>query len=130
MPNRGDKLYKCWNGKLETVTFVEESIGAGYEGVLYGLTWVVRAQVNRDETTLPIRRRIRCSIGSYFTTEKAAWKAELASYKAGLKQQIKQRHELTAIIKETRQTIKELKGKVGIKPRLTNAELNSGWKSA
>lgn len=125
MPNRGDKLYKCWNGKLETVTFVEESIAEG----AYAPTWVVRAQVNRDETTLPIRCRIRCSIDSYFTTEKAAWKAELASYKAGLKQQIKQRHELTAIIKETRQTIKELKGKVGIKPRLTNAELNSGWKS-
>ena len=67
----------------------------------------------------------RCSIGSYFTTEKAAWKAELASYKAGLKQQIKQRHELTEIIKQTRQTIKELKGKVGIKPRLTNAELSA-----
>ena len=126
MPNRGDKLYKCWNGKLETVTFVEESIVEG----AYAPTWLVSKQVNCDETTLPIRRRTRCSIGSYFTTEKAAWKAELAKYKAGLNQQIKQRHELTEIIKQTRQTIKELKEKVGIKPRLTNAELNSGWKFA
>jgi hypothetical protein len=122
MPNRGDKLYKCWNGKLETVTFLEESIAEG----AYAPTWLVRERGQMSQ----FGRRIRCSIGSYFTTEKAAWKAELASYKAGLKQQIKQRHELTTSIKETRQTIKELKEKLGVKPRLTNAELNSGWKSA
>ncbi len=100
MPNRGDKLYHCWNGELETVTFLEESIAEG----AYDPTWVVR---KCGQASLIMGRRIRCSIGSYFTTEKKAWQAELVNCKAGLKQQIKQRHELTATIKETRQTIKK-----------------------
>lgn len=103
MPQRGDRLYKCWNGKLEIVTFLEESYAEGATA----LTWVVR-EPRKDRM---FGQRIRCSVGSYFTTEKAAWRAELANYKAGLKAQIKQRHELTAIIKETRQTLTELRKK-------------------
>lgn len=105
MPNRGDKLYKCWNGQLEVVTFVEESIAEG----AFTPTWVVR---EKGQVSPIMGRRIRCSIGSYFTTEKEAWKAELDNYKQGLKNQIKHRNELNANIKETRKTLAELRKKV------------------
>lgn len=102
MPKRGDKLYKCWNGQLEVVTFVEESIADG----AFAPTWVVR------EKGQAMGRRLRCSIGSYFLTEKEAWQAELANYKNGLKSQIKQRDKLEATIKETLQMMRQLREKV------------------
>lgn len=38
MPVRGDKLYRIWNGELETPTFIEESIAFGASVP----TWVSR----------------------------------------------------------------------------------------
>jgi len=98
MPKRGDKLYRCCDGQLKVVIFVEESIAEG----AFVPTWVVREKGQAS----------RCSVDSYFTTEKEAWKAELENYKQGLKNQIKYRNELNANIKETRKTLAELRKKV------------------
>ena len=81
MPNKGDKLYRIGypipnqDGVLETVYFCEENIAEG----AYAPTWVVRRNLKPNEQPESIRRseRIRCSIGSYYTTPEEAWAHEL-----------------------------------------------------
>jgi hypothetical protein len=48
-PQRGDKLYKCWNGTLESVVFLEASIAPGCSGV----TWVVQEKGGKRYRVAP-----------------------------------------------------------------------------
>ena len=100
VPERNQRLYKCWGGELETVLFREQSVSEG----AYAETWLVFDPKNS--------RRIRCSIGSYFTTAEAAWKAELKSYRDGLKAQRLALKKARQEIVETKTTILRLKDKV------------------
>lgn len=104
MPKRGDTLYKVWNGVLETVTFLEEGIDT--EAGATAPTWLVR---EKGKESPIMGRRIRCTIGMYHTSAKAAWQAELDNYKSGLQYQIDQRKKLGETIKETRAKIIELR---------------------
>jgi len=100
IPQRNQRLYKCWNGELETVLFREQSISEG----AYAETWLV---FDPKES-----RRIRCSIGSYFTTPYLAWKAELKSYQDGLKAQRLALKKAREEIVTTKATIARLKDMV------------------
>jgi len=100
IPHRSQRLYKCWNGELETVLFREQSISEG----AYAETWLV---FDPKES-----RRIRCSIGSYFTTPYLAWKAELKSYQDGLKAQRLALKKAREEIVTTKATIARLKDMV------------------
>ena len=100
VPERNQRLYKCWNGELETVLFREQSIAEG----AFAETWLVFDPKGS--------RRIRCSIGSYFTTPYLAWKAELKSYQDGLKAQRQALKKAREEIKETKATIVRLKDMV------------------
>jgi hypothetical protein len=100
IPQRNQRLYKCWNGELETVLFREQSISEG----AYAETWLVF-----DPKEF---RRIRCSIGSYFTTPHLAWKAELKSHQDGLKAQRLALKKAKEEIITTKATIARLKAEV------------------
>jgi len=98
VPQRNQRLYRCWNGELETVLFREQSIAAHYwQPGAYAESWTVFDPKNS--------RRISCSIGSYFTTITEAWKAELKSYQDGLKAQ-------RLVLKKARQEIVETKAMI------------------
>lgn len=100
VPVRNQRLYKCWGGELETVLFREQSIAEG----AFAETWLV---FDPKRT-----QRIRCSIGSYFTTELEAWQNELASYRSGLKAQREAQKKARQQIVETKAKIVELRQKV------------------
>lgn len=72
MPNRGDKLYDVFNGELETVTFIEQSLAAPECTIE---TWLVRKHKNV---------LARCSIDAYKTNAELAWQEYLANCKVGL----------------------------------------------
>lgn len=99
-PQRNQRLYKCWNGELETVLFREQSIAEG----AFSETWLV---FNQKDS-----KRIRCIIGSYFTTPYLAWKAELKSYQDSLKSQREALKKERQAIVETKATIVRLKNNV------------------
>jgi len=96
-PVKGQKLYRFW-GKLETGTFIEESIAEGASAP----TWLVR-----NDT-----RRIRCAVGSWFLTEKEALQDELDAVKSSTKFQ----RESIAIAKqqiaENRENAKQLRARI------------------
>ena len=99
-PVRNQRLYKVWNGELETVLFREQSIADG----AFAETWLV---FNPKDS-----KRIRCSIGSYYTTQYDAWRAELKSWQDGVKAS---RNAVTVAkqnLKQARETVAKLKVKV------------------
>ena len=95
---RGQKLYRAWNGVLETVQFREQSVAEG----AFAETWVVW-----DGT-----RRIRCSVGSYHTTPYLAWAEDLKRHEEGLKAQRKHLAEVRQSIKDTKANIVRLRDMV------------------
>lgn len=60
-PTHGDKLYRCFNGNLEVVTFLEQNVS--------GLGATNPTNLCVDATG----REFRCSMDMYFTTAKAAY---------------------------------------------------------
>lgn len=62
---RGDKLYKCWNGTLETMTFLEEGLADPSCTVE---TYLLRR---------PDGRKVRCSKAMYLATPQAAYERYL-----------------------------------------------------
>lgn len=91
-----DKLYTVRFGELVTYVFLEESVAA----VGCSPTWVVRE--------LRGNRRIRCAVGSYHQTPKAAWEAErdyVAKTLTGLEDQQRQ---LTSAIVDAKQNLERI----------------------
>lgn len=110
VPERNQRLYKCWGGELETVLFREQSIAEG----AFAETWLVFR--TKDSNRIG-GHRIRCSIGSYFTTPALAWKAELKSYQDSLKAQREALKKARQAIVETKETIVRLKRNVAHQPK-------------
>lgn len=96
MPTKYDKLYKVWNGKLEEVTFLEESV---LEGARLP-TWLVR---NSDH------RKVRTSVGSYHTSKSDAWKEYLQGVQEALARDRKGLDETKERIKGWRVEIKQIR---------------------
>lgn len=70
----GDKLYRVWNAKLETATFVRESLAPGATVP----TWEVRVS---DDSRLH-----RVSSDFYHTSELEAWQEQITHYEASIVQ--------------------------------------------
>ena len=86
---RGDTLYAVHGGKLEKVLFLEQGLadpGCTRE------TWLVRC--------LKSHGRIRCSVDSYCTTERAAWERYLAQCQENLPRAKKHAAEATEAVFE------------------------------
>ncbi len=61
IPSKGDKVYKCFTGELETVTFLEESLA---DPSCTKPTWLCQYKDGR---------KFRCGIHSYYTTIEEAY---------------------------------------------------------
>ena len=97
VPEYDQRLYRCVDGKLQTVRFIEQVI----VGPL--ITWVVND---------PELGRIPCVPSSYFTTPYLAWKAELDNYEQSLKEQRAALKKAQEEIDKTKTTIGYLKSMV------------------
>lgn len=96
---RGTKLYRCWNVRLETVRLVEKSIAPGATRE----TLLVREQDGQ---------LVRCSVDMYHQTEREAWAAELKLYEEGVVQQREHLKKMQKLLELTEATIVLLKDRV------------------
>jgi hypothetical protein len=81
MPQAGDKLYRVFNAKLETVTFLKENLAEGASITTY---------LCRDKDD----RRFRCSKDMYCVTKKEAWERDMAYTLAAFRELPKRVQEL------------------------------------
>ena len=92
MPNKGDKLYVVWNGKLETVTFIRDEHAPQMENIPAeaGLAYVCEYPKGRNPDE---RRRFVCSPDMYQTTELEAWTRYYGHCKDGITAALKGQEE-------------------------------------
>lgn len=103
---RGTKLFKVFNAKLETATFVEENTAAGATLP----TWLVR--VPGDNRL----HRVSKDFG-YCLTELEAWQNEIANYENAIPCQEQTIREAEMVLEETKQALQRMKGTVAILSR-------------
>ena len=95
MPIKGDKLYACWNGTIEMVTFIEESLSAP----------------DCTETTYLVRgdgALIRVSKDMFQTTVQEAYQLYWSSAERSLVELLEQFDELRQSIEYVRREIQRV----------------------
>jgi len=96
IPSRGDKIYKCFDGTLETAIFLEEGLA---DPSCSANTWLCQ------DTRMGSRRKFRCSTNMYVTTAQEAYEIFLKQcgealplYEQSIQDTVKELIDLTKLI--------------------------------